>query len=45
MIEKNEEVISKKTKFNILEKYKETPLTIPIQIFPNCNKKFEKKWC
>ncbi len=40
-IEDNNKKISKRTKFNIEEKYKEQTFTIPIQIFPNCDKKFE----
>tara|TARA_Y100000034_G_scaffold136537_1_gene213685 strand:+ start:720 stop:2054 length:1335 start_codon:yes stop_codon:yes gene_type:complete len=40
-IEDNQEKISKRTKFNIEEKYQEQTFTIPIQIFPNCDKKFE----
>jgi hypothetical protein len=40
-IEKDKEKVSKRTKFNIDKKYQITPITIPLQIFPNCNKKFE----
>jgi hypothetical protein len=38
-IEKNNKKISKTTSFNILQKYSDNTLTIPIQIFPNCNLK------
>lgn len=41
-IEDNKERVSKVTRFNILEKYSETKITIPIQIFPNCNLKREE---
>ena len=40
-IEKNEESISKRTRFNIEKKYEDTAITVPIQIFPNCNEKLE----
>ena len=39
-IEKSGEKISKRTRFNINKKFEEKDITIPIQIFPNCNKKF-----
>lgn len=38
-IEKDNKKISKTTKFNIEKKYSDTTLTIPIQIFPNCELK------
>lgn len=38
-IEKGDKKISKTTSFNILEKYSENTITIPIQISPNCNLK------
>jgi len=40
-IEKNNEPVSKRTRFSIEKKYEDTPITIPIQIFPNCNEKLE----
>jgi hypothetical protein len=40
-VEKNKQKVSKTTKINIEEKFKEASITIPIQIFPNCNNKFE----
>ncbi len=40
-VEKNKEKISKTTKFSIEEGYEETPITIPVQIFPNCKQKFK----
>ncbi len=41
-IEKNNEKISKTTSFNIIKKFSENIITIPIQIFPNCNLKNEE---
>lgn len=38
--DKNEEKISKVTKTNIEKKYLDYTLTLPIQIFPNCNQKY-----
>jgi len=38
-IEKDNKKISKVTLFNIQKKYSDNTLTIPIQIFPNCNLK------
>ena len=39
-IEKNNEKISKTTSFNIIKKFSENTITVPIQIFPNCNLKY-----
>jgi hypothetical protein len=41
-IEKNGEKITKITTFNIEEKYSENTLTVPVQIFPNCNSKYKE---
>jgi len=41
-IQKNDKKISKITSFNINQKFSENIITIPIQIFPNCNLKYEE---
>jgi hypothetical protein len=41
-IERNNKKISKTTSFNIIKKFSENIITIPIQIFPNCNLKYEE---
>ena len=41
-IQKNKKKISKTTSFNINQKFSENIITIPIQIFPNCNLKKEE---
>ena len=38
-IEKNDKKITKITKFKIFDKFSNNSLTIPLQIFPNCNEK------
>lgn len=40
-VEKDEEKISKTTRLSIEEKYQEYPLTIPLQLVPNCDKKID----
>ncbi|MDP3990111.1 MAG: lamin tail domain-containing protein [archaeon] len=40
-VEKGGEKISKTTKLSIEEKYQEYPLTIPLQLIPNCNQKID----
>ena len=40
-VEKDEEKISKTTRLNIEEKYQEYPLTIPLQLIPNCDQKID----
>ncbi len=41
-IEKDGEKITKTTAFKIEERYSENTITVPIQIFPNCNSKYEE---
>lgn len=41
-IEKDNKKISKTTSFNIIKKFSENTITVPIQIFPNCNLKYEE---
>jgi hypothetical protein len=38
-LEDNEKKLSKRTRFNVQEKFKEQSITVPLQIFPNCNQK------
>jgi len=38
-LEDDKKKLSKRTRFNIQEKFKEQSITIPLQIFPNCNQK------
>ena len=38
-IHRNDEKLSKTTSFNLNKKYTETTITVPIQIFPNCDLK------
>ena len=40
-VEKDGEVISKRTKINLYDEYKNYPLVLPIQLIPNCNEKIE----
>jgi len=40
--EKNGEKISKTTKLNIYDEYKNYPLTVPIQLEPNCHEKISE---
>lgn len=40
-IKKDDIPISKRTRLNVNEKYEEIFMTVPIQIFPNCDAKFE----
>ena len=42
-LEKNGEKITKITKFKIFDKFSDNTLTIPLQIFPNCNMKFSEE--
>ncbi len=41
-IEKNGKKITKVTALNIEQKYSEHTITVPTQIFPNCNSKYEQ---
>jgi len=41
-IENDGEKITKITAFNIEEKYSENTITVPVQIFPNCNSKYKE---
>jgi hypothetical protein len=41
-LEKNKKKITKITKFKIFNKFSDSILTIPLQIFPNCNMKFSE---
>ncbi len=38
-VEKNGQVVSEKTKVTLLENFRTSPLTIPVQLIPNCNQK------
>ncbi|MBT4936254.1 hypothetical protein HOL21_01280 [Candidatus Woesearchaeota archaeon] len=40
-VEKDDEKVSKTTKLSIHDQYKQYPLTIPIQLEPNCNNKID----
>lgn len=39
--DKEKNLISKKTKFNVYDKNKEYTLSLPIQLIPNCNNKYK----
>ncbi|MBT4651572.1 lamin tail domain-containing protein [Candidatus Woesearchaeota archaeon] len=39
--EKNGQAVSKRSKMNVYDKFKEYPFTFPIQLIPNCNNKFK----
>ncbi len=40
-VSKKEKVVSKRTRFNVHEKFKKQEFTVPVQIYPNCKENYD----